>query len=366
MFAYFFFFTSCKRDEFTVTFDPNGGDGTIITQNFTEKVAQSLIANTFNYKGFTFHNWNTTPDGTGKTYRDREMIEVSEQMVLYAQWIPFKGTCFVTFNANGGTGTMAQQLFTGFESQPLTANAFTYIDHTFFCWNSKTDGSGDRYRDQEKIEVVTNIVLYAQWFSTPKPCPDIPEFTDIDGNTYNTVQIGSQCWMKENLKTTKYKTGEDIPIGIDDWYDTTGSMYYYNNDISNAAIYGALYNAFAVNTNNLCPEGWHVPSSGELTILANALGGENIAGYKMKTDHGWSGYWGIPDGNGSNESGFSALPAGYYGSYDNSLGNQACFWSTTADTYFYQQGGYLYNSSNSLYIGYFDQRNGLSVRCIKD
>ncbi|NDF60572.1 MAG: hypothetical protein EB100_05775, partial [Crocinitomicaceae bacterium] len=117
-----------------------------------------------------------------------------------------------------------------------------------------------------------------------------PNISDNDGNTYKTVYIGTQQWMAENLKVTKYNDGTSIPniSNNTQWSNlTTGAWSYYNNDVANNAKYGKLYNWYAVSptTNgnkNVCPTGWHVPTDAEWTVLTDYLGGENVAGGKMK------------------------------------------------------------------------------------
>ncbi|MFC1481829.1 fibrobacter succinogenes major paralogous domain-containing protein [Candidatus Neomarinimicrobiota bacterium] len=136
--------------------------------------------------------------------------------------------------------------------------------------------------------------------------------TDIDGNVYGTVTIGSQVWMTEDLKTTRFSDGDQIPNVTDDagWEGLRTPGYcWYDNDISNKADYGGLYNWYTVNTGRLAPTGWHVPTKAEWTTLVNYLGGEDIAGGKLKeagTEHWWS-----PNRGATNESGFTALPGGY-------------------------------------------------------
>ncbi len=136
--------------------------------------------------------------------------------------------------------------------------------------------------------------------------------TDIDGNIYETVQIGSQIWMKENLRTTKYANGDVIPNVTDgnQWSNlTTGawSCYSNNNQIQN--LFGNLYNWFAVaDQRNICPTGWHVPSDVEWITLTDYLGGESVAGGKMKST---AIYWQSPNQDATNESGFSGLPGGF-------------------------------------------------------
>ena len=114
-------------------------------------------------------------------------------------------------------------------------------------------------------------------YTTPQqtPTPKTGTVTDIDGNTYKTVQIGTQTWMAENLRTTKYNDGEAIPYVTDNsvWVKLETPAYcYYNNDISNKKMFGALYNWYTVNTGRLCPSGWHVPTDAEWTTLAITWG----------------------------------------------------------------------------------------------
>jgi uncharacterized protein (TIGR02145 family) len=102
---------------------------------------------------------------------------------------------------------------------------------------------------------------------------------DIDGNVYKTVTIGKQVWMAENLKTAKYNDGKTIPLVTDntEWSNLSAPAYcWYNNDIANKEVYGALYNWYTVNTNKVCPKGWHIPIDAEWTTLTTYLGGEGV------------------------------------------------------------------------------------------
>jgi uncharacterized protein (TIGR02145 family) len=138
----------------------------------------------------------------------------------------------------------------------------------------------------------------------------ITSITDFDGNAYQTVNIGSQVWMKENLRTTKYRYGLAIPnvTNLTDWANASSGAYcWYDNDIANESIYGALYNWNTVSTGNLCPVGWHVPTDDEWTALTTFLGSETIAGGKIK-EAGIT-HWASPNTGATNESGFTALPA---------------------------------------------------------
>jgi uncharacterized protein (TIGR02145 family) len=186
---------------------------------------------------------------------------------------------------------------------------------------------------------------------------------DIEGNIYKTIQIGTQIWMAENLKTTKYIDGTNIPKITDNskWANlTTGAYCWYNNEIHNKDKYGSLYNGFALMSSKLCPEGWHIPCNQEWITLVNFLGGESYAGGKLKSKSGWI----FPNSGATNNSGFSALPGG--GRYSSvglfhDSGKYSYFWS--------EDNGYMklsYNFEN-IYHDYSRNRtNGFSVRCIKD
>jgi uncharacterized protein (TIGR02145 family) len=199
--------------------------------------------------------------------------------------------------------------------------------------------------------------------------------SDIDGNVYYTITIGSQTWMAENLKTTKYNDNTAIPLVTFDhaWSSLSKPGYcWYNND---AEAYkesdGALYNWFAVDTisnefKNVCPAGWHVPDNAEWTVLSTFLGGESVAGGKLKE----SGYnnWQSPNTDATNESGFTALPGGgrYYDGRFSSIGTIGGWWTSTEILTTHARGRYLYNDHNLIYSGSGDKRDGFSVRCLKD
>jgi len=203
--------------------------------------------------------------------------------------------------------------------------------------------------------------------------------TDIDGNVYQTIKIGTQWWMAENLKVTHYRNGEAIPYVTDDsiWFDLTAGAYCnYNNNIDTAAIYGRLYNWFAVgDSRKIAPQGWHIPSDEEWQTLVDYLGGALVAGGKMKTtgtiEEG-DGLWHNPDfdhTDATNESGFSALPSGIRGYTSDTftfLGYSGIFWSST------EYGSDLawlltlnYGHSKVYYYSY-SMQEGYSVRCVMD
>ncbi len=223
------------------------------------------------------------------------------------------------------------------------------------------------------------------------PCPNDTSLTDIDGNIYNTVQLGSQCWMRENLRTTHYNNGTEIPLYNN--YGNTACRYYPYGNESNVHIYGYLYNWYATmcgspssNTNpsgvqGICPNGWHVPSDAEWTQLTNYVssqsqylcgGDSSFIGKALAADtENWSSsnttcaVGNMPSNN--NATGFSALPAGdrtetgFYG-----LGGFATFWTTTE-----YSSGRAYERDIPYYQAIvrrqnFEKYRGQSVRCLRD
>jgi len=194
---------------------------------------------------------------------------------------------------------------------------------------------------------------------------------DINNNIYRTIKIGTQWWMAENLKVTNYRNGDSIPNVTSDstWKLTSlGGYCNYNDDIGNVAVYGRLYNWFAVNdSRNIAPVGWHVASDSDWQVIIEYLGGYQIAGGKLK-ESGTS-HWDIPNLGATNESGFSGLPGGVRSS-DNgayaAMGNYANFWTSTEYFGIYSWNIYLYSNSGGIYRQFLTKRQGFSVRCVKD
>jgi uncharacterized protein (TIGR02145 family) len=203
------------------------------------------------------------------------------------------------------------------------------------------------------------------------------QIADVEGNTYNTVTIGTQVWMAENLATTRYRNNTGIANVTDPalWVAATTPAYcWYNNDIGNKSAYGAMYNWYTVNTGNLCPTGWHAPSDDEYITLEEYLGLPAINAYdwtwrgtdqgdQLKNTFGWA------TGNGTNTSGFSALPGGYRyaesGTFNNA-GTIAYFWTSTevdAGTSLYRR---LDDTEHGVYRSGVGKQGGKYVRCIKD
>ncbi len=198
--------------------------------------------------------------------------------------------------------------------------------------------------------------------------------SDVEGNSYKTVYIGTQQWMAENLKTSKYNDGTTIPNVTDNtqWSNlTTGAWVYYDNNEPDNNRFGKLYNWYAVSSTtngnkNVCPLGWHVPLDTEWTVLTDYLGGASVAGGKMKEVGTIN--WNSPNADATNVSLYSALPGGIR-SLDNSfynVGNTGYWWSSsesnTNDAWFRYLG--LYSGDTG--INSTIKKHGLSIRCLKD
>lgn len=205
-----------------------------------------------------------------------------------------------------------------------------------------------------------------------EPTVEIPEDTDIkdiEGNTYKTVKIGNQTWMAENLKTTKYSNGVQLPLITDatEWsLLTTGAVCQINNNSSNQNPHGMLYNAYVMDSGlNVCPTGWHIPSKNEYVILSDYLGGEYVAGKQMKSATAIYKPHFAP--TGSNSSGFNALPSGsrYANGNFGFKDTFALFWSST-DFSSTQKNFVLLSDDDILQFSNALKNNGFSIRCIKD
>ena len=249
-----------------------------------------------------------------------------------------------------------------------------------------TNNIGTGYGNEESFITQTISV---------QPCPGFVTVTDNDGNIYNTVQIGNQCWMKDNLRTTRYADGTTIPLGPlgSSTSITTPYRYNPNNDSSNVSAYGYLYNWPAVmhgasssasnpsGVQGICPSGWHVPSDAEWTQLTNYVGSQpqfqcynssDKIAKALASTTGWNSstntcaVGNYPSTN--NATDFSAFPAGIYNNSGNYVlfGGDVSFWSATAFSDHYAYYRYLdYNDANVYrYNNYMNY--GFSVRCVRD
>jgi uncharacterized protein (TIGR02145 family) len=231
--------------------------------------------------------------------------------------------------------------------------------------------------------VLILLVLSIVPFSSFSQAKSVGQVVDIDNNVYNTIIIGDQVWLKENLKVTRFSNGDPIPLITDTvaWTMLTTPAYCnYNNDKSIALEYGRMYNYYTViDKRNVCPAGWHIPNDSEWEILSVFLGGTMVAGGKMKEPG--TKYWRSPNVmsidtlNGDfseipvDESGFSALPAGrqYHSSY-NFLGQYTQIWSTTQTDFDDNLVWCRYMTYSLPHLKRFtyEKHYGISARCLKD
>ncbi|MFZ4707389.1 MAG: FISUMP domain-containing protein [Bacteroidales bacterium] len=200
--------------------------------------------------------------------------------------------------------------------------------------------------------------------------------TDIDGNVYKTITIGTQTWMAENLRTTRYRNGDSMPneTNVTEWGSISSGAYCNYNNTSNSdtiATYGRLYNWYSVNeSRKIAPAGWHIPSYDEWTTLTNSLGGQSVAGCKL-IETGTT-HWHSPNMGATNESGFTALPGGsrvYTGHYFHWIGKYCAFWSSIEGDSGYTLNAFAYHTTYDspwVSLDIYDKSEGISIRCIKD
>ena len=264
----------------TVAFDANGGSGTMADQQFVEGVSQSLNACSFFLNQHIFKGWNTQADGNGTSYADKQAIDISTDMTLYAQWV---GKPCVTFNANGGTGTMAVQYFTADITQSLNANTFTREGYIFIGWSTNPEGGGDTYINQQDIAISSDMTLYAQWLQHT-----------------STINLGDFKFM--NVKELTLYDGDEIKnqgvsrnlkVIITDCSTVTLNNIAYH-DTDNRELYITCAGDATIilkgdnQLRNMGNAGIFVPAGKTLTIVGNgsltAEGGYDAAGIGGNND----------------------------------------------------------------------------------
>jgi uncharacterized protein (TIGR02145 family) len=235
----------------------------------------------------------------------------------------------------------------------------------------------------KSIRLIFPLLILGAFITIATSCGKDDEYAnivkDVDGNSYKTVTIGTQVWMAENLRTKKYNDGTAITTGLDNsqWVATTSAAYSIyphasidglNSDAEVLAKYGAHYNWYAVNTGKLCPTGWHVPTIAEYQALSTAYGGNLISGGKMKsttTAPSAHPFWAAPNAGATNESGFTAIAAGYRTTSFMNINTRGLYWSSTLENS--QAQSLKFASEDGLfYFGFNYHYTGLAVRCIKD
>jgi len=285
--------------------------------------------------------------------------------------ITARGVCWATTeNPTTSDNTTSDGTGTGSFTSNITGLT---AESTYYVRAYATNSAGTSYGNQISFSTTSgsSAIIFNDELT-------YGEVTDIDGNVYKTIVIttnngskAEQTWMAENLKTTKYNDGTDIPLITEntEWtsLNTPGYCWYDNDEATHKDIYGALYNWFAVNTGKLCPDGWHMPTDDEWKTLVGNTGWESTFGGKMKETG--TTHWMSPNNGATNETGFTALPGGYrhcsIGTYGH-MGNTGYWWSSTEASGISAWNRQL--SAAGIYVLKYNYDNtyGLSVRCIKD
>lgn len=273
----------------------------------------------------------------------------------------------------------------------ITSDGGTFVTKRGFCWSSSAQnptiqndtivsGNGAGFYSGAIKGLKGQTTYYVRSFATNSngtgygsilsmPTLDTT-IADLENNHYRIIQIGTQVWMAENLKTTKYRNGENVTnvTASSGWNQAkTGAYCNYDNNANNAAIYGRLYNFYAIaDSRNIAPVGWHVPSNTEWDLMINLIGGKTVAGGKLKETG--SAHWQSPNMGATNETGFTALPGGC-------RDDQGVF------TGINEGGTWWMSTTSGTYLAWFCQMNkddatffsiawlngfGFSVRCLRD
>ena len=293
-----------------------------------------------------------------------------------------------------GTAVFAQSNFAGiFAEGPVYGGFFTATQptgHALFADGNSWINGKLRISDLPSTTDLPGQLRYnstlndfegyngSSWVSLTKSNNTISgaqTVTDIDGNVYRTVVIGSHTWMRENLKVSRYRNGDIIPEitrNIDWTLANEGGWCWYDNDSKNDRIYGKLYNWFTVeDTRGVCPTGWHVPTENEWIALENALSNSQTGGKTKATGtfQEGTGYWKSPNSFASNETGFTGLPGGLrvIGFFQN-LSERAAWWSSTTDVFSASQAHNRVAEYDNQSLEDFRSAKsfGSSIRCVKD
>jgi uncharacterized protein (TIGR02145 family) len=342
--------------------DSKTSDGTgngVFTSNIS-----GLTGNTKYY----VRAYATNTEGTG--YGDELSFSTSPLLAGVTTTAPTAtstttGTCGGNVTTDGGSAVIARGVCWSTVANPTTSNSKT------------TDGTGTGTYSSSITGLTANTTYHVRAYATNAAgtsygsdrtfTTDPLTVVDKDGNSYTVIRIGTQVWMKENLKTTTFSDNASIPSVTDAtaWSNLTTPGYcLYGNNAANKNIYGALYNWYAVNTAKLCPTGWHVPTDDDCIALESYLGG--TAGGKLKETG--TTHWASPNTGATDEVDFKALPGGLRseaGTFQ-FITNYGFWWTSSGYSSHNEWYRELeYNTDNN--VRYFkDDNNGMSVRCIKD
>ena len=351
-----------KRCVYTVSFDANGGEGEMEPQLFLYGIRKPLMENSFTREGYVFVEWNREPDGSGTTYQDQELTSLYENITLYAQWE--KATYMLTFDANGGEGSMPAQKFEYGVSQSINTNLFTRDGYVFYGWNTASNGNGTSYTDQQEITLTQDITLYAQWKLYA---------SSGEENGYVWVDLG----LPSGLKWATCNIGATTPEGYGDYFawgeteprsnyhlttykycnGSSSTLTKYNTSIS----YGTVDNKTTLELSDDAARAnwggkWRMPTKAEQDEL------RNNCTWTWTTQNGVNGYKVTSKTNGNS----IFLPAAGYRSgmsaYD--VGSHGWYWSSSIWE-IYPPCAYILNFDSSHVVCIYGQRDfGKAVRAV--
>ena len=362
----------------------------------------------------TANNKTTDGEGTGSFISSITGLEPGKIYYVRAYAVNIAGTAYgneVTFSTPAILAEVNTVPVTDITTNSavsggnVTSDGGSSVTARGVCWstgvtptisdNHTTDGAGTGSFSSTLTGLNPNTTYYVRAYAVNSAgtaygavisftTQQVTTITDVDGNVYNTITIGTQIWMTENLRVTHYRNGDPIITGLDDdaWSSTAdGAFAIYNNEAANSLLYGNLYNWYAVNdSRGLCPVGWHMPTNAEWEALENYLinngfgygGSGSDIGKSMAMTSGWDES-SVPgtvgnDQPGNNSSGFSALPAGFrnYTGVFSYLGTMGFWWSSTESSSVNAISRFLQNTLSDLQDAVYDKNKGLSVRCVKD
>jgi uncharacterized protein (TIGR02145 family)/uncharacterized repeat protein (TIGR02543 family) len=355
-----------------VAFNSNGGSKVdtqwVICNSYAKAPASPAKS------GYKFTGWHTDQELTSATFDFSSSSNViTTDRTLYASWDKTYKLTFDSQNADVAANPDTMIVVTGktVDSFPTAPSKTSYV---FNGWYTGENGAGTQFT--QSTTVTADVTVYAYWV-----------IKDYDGNIYTEVTIGTQTWMVENLRTTKYNDGTSIPKVTDStaWSNLATAGYCYYNNTTNADSikkFGALYNWYAVNTGKLAPAGWHVPTDAEWDTLQNYLiaNGYNYdnttADNKIAKSMAATTDWASSTDTGAigndlsknNKSGFSAVPGGfrYFNGNFYFQGSYGHWWSFTEFDASYAWSRSLYYYNDYLFRSYYIKVHGFSVRLLRD
>ena len=332
----------------TITFNANGGTGSMDVLCVKEGESIALPVNGFSYTDVAFAGWNTKKDGSGTAYTDKATVKPTANMTLYAQWVN-ANVYTITFNANGGEGSMAVISLKEGNLVTLTANAFTKTNSTFAGWNTAANGSGTAYADKATVKPTANMTLYAQWVRATTGIENGHEWVDLglpSGTKWATCNVGANdpedygyyfAWGETAPKSRYDKNSYKWCVASTSSF-TKYCTSYSDGTVDNKTTLDLSDDAAYVNWGT----SWRMPTKAEQEELSNT----SYTTWTSTTQNGVKGYKVTSKSNGNS----IFLPATGYFEYSTllSVGYGGYFWSNSLE----------YISSYACSLGFYGMKEG--------